>query len=136
MPDSMPRYSLVRLVEPGAIIPPEPYAVTAEGGERFVRQDEETLDAFLARVLDQTGEGTILFEDIGSDSGAKVIPMLYSGRHAEALGAAYLRIFGEPVPLDVLQQADDNGTLYRLLEAINRATDSRRPIEDWRQYIE
>ena len=136
MPASMLRYSLVRLVEPSAIIPPEPAALATLDGERFVRQAGETFDAFLARVLDQTGEGVILFEEVNRDTGPGVVSMLYSGRHAEALRAAYLRIFGQPVPDDVLQAAADNGTLYRLLEAIDRATDSRRPIEDWRDYVD
>lgn len=62
--------------------------------------------------------------------------MLYSGRHCEALRAVYLRIFGEPVPEDVLQRAADNGTLYRLMTAIDLATDTRQPIDDWQPYIE
>jgi hypothetical protein len=62
--------------------------------------------------------------------------MLYSGRHSEALRNVYCKMFGEPVPADVLQAASKNGMLYRLMEAIDRATDKREPIEDWGEYLE
>lgn len=59
--------------------------------------------------------------------------MLYSGRHCEAVRTVYQRMFGESIPVEVLQAANENGTLYRLIEAIDQATNSGEPIRDWRR---
>ncbi len=135
VPPTMIAYSIARLIEPGALVPPTPMSLNTVDGLRFDRAEDEAFDTFIARVLAETGEGVILFDEVNRDD-EKVISMLYSGRHCEALRAAYLRIFGVPVPEDVLRKAADHGTLYKLMAAIDLATDTRQPIEDWQQHIE
>lgn len=62
----MPRYMLVRFIEP-PLPEHEPEIVTATcRGERYTRQPNEPLDAFIDRMTAgaKAGEGSLIFTDL------------------------------------------------------------------------
>jgi hypothetical protein len=60
--------------------------------------------------------------------------MIYSGNHSLALARVYSEMFGQDVPQDVARAAASNGAYQQLMAAIDQATDTGQPIEDWVQF--